>query len=173
MRKIALGIILFAVIIQGRGWGQPAKSARTERISSAAGPARLTPRELTSRAEIVAVGTITGIQSAWSNDRSRITTRATLRVDELLEGTTSGGSITLVYPGGEVGGEGEKYTHIASFARNEEVVVFARRLGDDCRIVGGEEGKVSIHKNSITGKKMVSGVMSLDQFKSDVSAAGR
>lgn len=130
---------------------------------------KLTLQELATRSEIVAVGSIAGLRSEWNNDKSRIITRATLRVDEYVKGDPGQKTITLVYPGGEVGREGEVYSHIATFQNDEEVMVFAGKDQEgNFRVTGGDQGKMKINKDNASGKKMVSSTMSVDDLKTQV-----
>jgi hypothetical protein len=130
-------------------------------------PSRLTTQQLTLRADIVAVGTVSDLRSEWTSDHTRILTRATLRVGEVVKGDPGSSTITVVYPGGEVGTVGELYSHTVSFSKNEEVVVFAGRDRDgNFRVVGGDQGKMRITKES--GRNMVSPTMSVEELKSQV-----
>ena len=87
----------------------------------------LTTEQLTDRAEIVVIGKVTALNSAWSSDRKKIFTRVTLTVEQYLKGDQSLHTLTLVVPGGEVNETGEVYSHVARFKSNEDVVVFAQR----------------------------------------------
>jgi len=130
-----------------------------------------TTQELAVRSEVVAVGEVAGVQSEWTADKRRIVTRATVRVDEYLKGGGGQSSITLVYPGGEVGKVGELYSHTVSFRDHESVVVFAKRDREGSfRVMGGDQGKMTIRRDASTGKSMVSATMSVDELKSRVKA---
>jgi hypothetical protein len=126
---------------------------------------QLQTAELTRQADIVVVGKVAGVHSSWNGDRTRIQTAVTVAVDQSLKGTAGAGSLTIVTPGGEIDGVGEYYSHTARFAKDENVVVFARRLTDGTlRVTGGEQGKVAVRQDAVTGARMVAGDMTLDAF---------
>ncbi|MEJ2542779.1 MAG: hypothetical protein P8Y99_01800, partial [Calditrichaceae bacterium] len=77
--------------------------------------------KLTKKADIIVTGKVTHKQSNWNENKTRIYTKTTIQVNELLKGKTSGKSIEVIYPGGEVGEVGELYTHMPTFENDEEV----------------------------------------------------
>ena len=106
---------------------------------------RMTVDELTKRADAVVVGKVTGLESEWSSDRSRIYTRVTLGVDRYLKGQGEGASITILTPGGEIGDVGEVYSHMPTFHKDENVVVFVEKDSEGrYRVAGGIQGKLMI-----------------------------
>jgi hypothetical protein len=121
--------------------------------------------ELTRQADLVVVGRVAEIRSSWNNERTRIQTAVTVAIDQSLKGVAGSGSVTILAPGGEVDGIGEYYSHTARFAKDENVVVFARREpGGQLRVTGGEQGKVAVRRDEATGARMVAGDMTLDAF---------
>lgn len=117
----------------------------------------LTTEELVQRADVVVVGKVTAMSSAWNSDRSRIYTRVTISVSQQIKGETSENSATVSIPGGEVDGIGEFYSHTASFKMDEEVVVFATKdRQGQLQVTGGNEGKTTVTKDETTGLRMVS-----------------
>ena len=139
--------------------------------SSSAQSKKNSEEALAKRAEIVAVGKVISKKAQWEDNRSHIVTYVTLSVSEYLKGG-AGGVVTIATPGGEVDGVGELYSHSASFIPDEEVVVFAKK---DKRgrflVTGGPEGKLSVMRDKTTGKAMVSGKRSLDDFAADIRHA--
>jgi hypothetical protein len=125
--------------------------------------------DLTKKAEVIVVGIVTDVRSEWNSDRTRIITKVSLDVDKYLKGETPGRTIVITHPGGEVGGVGELYSHTPSFAKGEEVFLFARKDSkNNLSIAGGNEGKFKVTKNELTGEKMVPGGMTLKMFTSRV-----
>ncbi len=128
--------------------------------------------ELARRAEVVAVGKVTGVQSEWNADQTMIRTRVTVSVDEFVKGNEPGGTLTLYVPGGEIGTVGEMYSHTPKFKGKEEVVVFAaKNFQGIYNVSGGSEGKFSVRRDETTGNRMVTETMSLEQLKNEVRAA--
>jgi hypothetical protein len=126
---------------------------------------------LAKKAEVVAVGKVTGLKAEW--DQNRIVTRVTMTVGEYLKGG-AGSVMTITSPGGEVDGVGEWYSHTARFAKDEEVVVFAEKdRKGNLRVTGGNEGKISIKKDASSGMSRVSDRVSLDDFKARIKESVR
>jgi hypothetical protein len=113
--------------------------------------------DLARRADVVVVGKVTGVTSEWSSDRSRIVSRVTVSIDQHIKGDESQNSVTISTPGGEVGGVGEVYSHMPRFKMDEQVIVFAAKdQRGVLRVVGGDEGKLTVTKDEVTGLQMVS-----------------
>jgi hypothetical protein len=134
----------------------------------------LTPEQLTARAELVAVGTVTALHSEWNAEATRIVTRVTLAVEHYLKGNRTENTLTVVVPGGEVGETGESYSHTARFRNSEHVVVFAESDGRGTyRITAGDRGKLSITEDPASRTAVVAEGLSLDVLKSRVRTAVR
>ena len=129
----------------------------------------ISTEDLAKRAEVVAVGKVSGLASRWNENHSRIFTRVTLSVDQYIKGGTAGQPLSIVVPGGEVDGVGEVYSHTATFRRDESVLVFAEKdKQGNYGVSAGREGKFSIRKDEGTGKAMVGGNLTLEQFTASV-----
>jgi len=134
----------------------------------------LSTKELTGMAEVVALGTVSGMKSEWNADRTRIFTRVRIDVREFLKGGTAGQPLVLLTAGGEVGDVGEIYSGVAHFRHGEEVVVFAKgKPGGDREVVGGAQGRVPVETDAVTGEKTVRGGVQIDEFRSDVKSAAQ
>jgi hypothetical protein len=129
--------------------------------------------QIARKADVIAVGRVTSMQSEWNADKSRIFTRVTLSVDQYLkEGSASSKTITVFTPGGEVGDVGEIYTHVPTFRRNEEVVVFLKKNdAAGYRVAAGMQGKYVIEKDPQTGQSIVAGKYPLSDFTDVVRKA--
>ena len=127
--------------------------------------------ELTRSADVVVVGKVTGVRSAWSADRSRIYSTVTLAVDQHIKGDESQRSITISTPGGEVDGVGEMYSHTAKFRMDEQVIVFAAKdRQGQLKVIGGDVGKLIVTKEERTGRLLVGGSESLTMVTSRLKA---
>jgi len=125
--------------------------------------------DLVKRSDVIVVGKVGRKASEWNEDKSRIQTRVSVTVDQTIKGSPAARTITVIVPGGEVGGVGEWYSHTAQFAVNEDVVVFAKKdKRGDYRVAGGEHGKVSLEKDGATGNLIVPNLGTLDQFTAQV-----
>ena len=135
---------------------------------------RLSAKEMTTMADVVALGNVSDMKSEWNADKSRIYTRVRIEVREFLKGGTPGQPLVLRTAGGEVGDVGEIYSGVAHFRPGEEVVVFAKgRPGEDGEVVGGAQGRVPVETDAVTGEKTVQGGVQIDEFRSDVKSAAQ
>ena len=129
----------------------------------------LSTQELTSRSDVVVIGTVSGMQSEWNSEKTRITTRVTIDVREFLKGGNGEQQITVLTPGGEIGDVGEMYSGAARFRHHEEVVVFGhKKTGHDHEVVGGDQGKVPVIEDKLTREKTVHRGIRLEDFRSEV-----
>lgn len=121
--------------------------------------------DLANQSDVVVVGKVSTLNSEWTSDRTRIQTRVVVSVSQVLKGDGTGAAVTIVTPGGEVDGVGELYSEMPTFKKEEDVLLFARRDSHgDLRVTSGQEGKVSLHKDEISGKMMAAGKESLDDI---------
>lgn len=125
--------------------------------------------QLAARAEVIAIGKVTGVESEWNESHTMIRTRVTLSVDQFVKGGSSQNAMTIYVPGGEIDGVGEIYSHMPTFRRDEDVVVFAEKDRENrYRVSAGSQGKFLVEKNSVTGKAMIAGGRSLDDLKAQL-----
>jgi len=123
--------------------------------------------DLAQRADVVVVGKVTEVRSEWSGDRGRIYSNVTVQVDEHIKGDDSQQSVVIATLGGEIDGVGEVYSHTARFKTNEQVIVFAAADRQGLlRVVGGDEGKLTVTKDESTGLQMVADREPLTAFTS-------
>lgn len=128
-------------------------------------PTAVEREELARRADVIVVGKVTAINSEWNSNRTRIQSRVTLSVDQHIKGEESGTSVTILTLGGEVDGVGEVYSHTARFKEDERVVVFAGKDRQGVlRVIGGDDGKLTVTKEEGTGRQFVADNESLEVF---------
>ena len=133
---------------------------------------QMSTNDLTTRADVVVVGKVAKIQSAWTSDKTRIVTNVSLAVDQQLKGEGTGSMLTLVTLGGEVDGVGEWYSHSARFKQGEEVVVFAKKdMNGRYRVSGGAQGKLPVSRDPEKGIALVAGQRTLEEFSASVRKA--
>lgn len=108
--------------------------------------------KLSKQADIIATGKVKQMISSWNANKTRIFTKATLEVDEMLKGDNNSSAIEVICPGGEVGEVGELYTHMPSFKDNEEVLVFLIKNKKEkyFNVLNGETGKISLIRDAHT-----------------------
>jgi hypothetical protein len=125
---------------------------------------------LTKGADVILIGKVSEQNSSWNEDRSRIYTNATIQVEEYLKGNTNEGSIVVTYLGGEVGDVGELYSHMPRFEDEEEVIVFLNKdqTASRYKVYNGEEGKISIVYDNITGEKVTTSNVKINSLKAQI-----
>jgi hypothetical protein len=134
----------------------------------------LTTEQLTAGADVVLVGKVSSQRSSWTADRKRIVTTVSIAVEEQLKGAIAAGTVTVTVPGGEVDGVGEWYSHTARFAKDEEVVVFARKDNEGTmRVAGGSQGKLTVTRDTEKGQARVGGLGTLQELTASVRKAAQ
>jgi hypothetical protein len=106
---------------------------------------------LTRRSSEIFHGQVTSIETVWNADRSRIYTRISVRVEELLKGTLNRSQIvTVTQLGGELDGLRLDYPGRAIFSKNENVVLFTKRgNNNDLVIIGLKQGKMTVEGGEV------------------------
>ncbi|PKQ19807.1 MAG: hypothetical protein CVT66_08075, partial [Actinobacteria bacterium HGW-Actinobacteria-6] len=104
----------------------------------------LTINRLTDDARTVVVAdcvsTVSRVVDPSVGPRSGIVTDVTLHVVDAISGT-SGDTITITQPGGEVDGIGLVVSELTAFSRNRRYVVF---VGSNGQVVGGAQGALAV-----------------------------
>jgi len=128
--------------------------------------------KLSKGADIILTGKVTQKISKWNENKTRIYTKATLKVDEFLKGNNNGSSVEVVYPGGEIDEVGEIYTHMPKFNDNEEVLGFLKkdRKQKEFKVLHGEEGKITVIRDSKTNEKMTRSNVHINALKSQIKS---
>ena len=129
-------------------------------------------KHLTAGADIIVTGKVAKQKSNWNANKTRIFTEATIQVDEYLKGNNKANSVTVTYPGGEVGGIGELYTHMPKFKNNEDVLVFLKKdkKTNSYKVYDGENGEVKIIKDQKTGERVTSSSVRINFLKDQIKS---
>ncbi len=115
--------------------------------------------ELTKKSDLIIVGKVQNIRSEWNRNKTRIYSKITLHVDQLVKGKSQGSEVTFLQPGGEIGTVGEVYSDIPRFKDKEDVLVFLEKAkyGLSYRVTGGMAGKFPVEVNTKLNQKTVGG----------------
>ncbi len=84
--------------------------------------------DLVGGAEAIVVGRVTKVLSSWSLDNRLIVTLVSIEVEETIKGRTSPRTIAVQLAGGQIGDLRLAVSDEPSFAADETVLVFLRRL---------------------------------------------
>jgi hypothetical protein len=125
-------------------------------------------KHITNNADVIVTGKVSEQKSSWDNNKTRIYTEATLQVDEYLKGNNNGALVVVTYPGGEVNGIGELYTHMPKFENDEDVLVFLKKDDKGYKVFGGEEGKIKIIKDTKTGERITTSNVRIEDLKTQI-----
>ena len=111
-------------------------------------------KNLSEGADLILTGKVIQKESSWNASKTRIYTKATLQVDEMLKGNNNANDVEVNYPGGEVGDVGELYTHMPQFEDNEEVLVFLIKdeKSNEYKVLNGQEGKITVIEDEKTNE---------------------
>ena len=128
--------------------------------------------ELSKGADVILTGKVTQQASSWNENKTRIYTRATIQVEEYIKGNNAGNTVTVKYPGGEVGEVGELYSHMPRFEDNEEVLVFLKKdeNNTDFKVYSGEGGKISVINDQRTGEKVTTSNLRISFLKAQIKS---
>jgi hypothetical protein len=127
-------------------------------------------KRLSQEADVIVTGKVTEKESSWNKSKTRIYTRTIIEVDESLKGTNNQISVEVISPGGEVGEVGELYSHMPRFSDDEEVLLFLKKNENnkDYKVLNGEEGKITVYRDSGSDKKITGSRALLKDLKSQI-----
>lgn len=129
-------------------------------------------KSLSDNAEIILTGKVVEQKSEWNSDRSRIFTKVIISVEEYLKGGQNQSAITVTHPGGEVDEVGEIYSHVPRFYDDENVLLFLQKEKDNVnfRVVAGEDGKISLMVDKMTGERMTPDRKNISAYKKQIKS---
>jgi len=117
--------------------------------------------QLTQQAERIVVGEVTSVRSAWDAKHERILSTIEVKVSEAWKGTMpSGGTVTIVQPGGVADGIEMRVHGMPAFAAGERAVLFLRGGATQTQaaaVVGMGQGKRGLKFDSASKRWMVDG----------------
>jgi hypothetical protein len=104
--------------------------------------------ELAEKADMIVLGTVIQLESAWNAKYTAIHTDVTLAVERVLAGPAEQ-EVTLQVAGGSVRGIGMRTSHDATFQVGERVIVFLDRRAVPSTVVGMQQGKFAVTGNRV------------------------
>ncbi|MCK8496427.1 MULTISPECIES: hypothetical protein [Myxococcus] len=123
--------------------------------ASATTQLRVDVTQLSQEADAVVHGVVRRVESRWSGDGRRIVTDIEVQVTDPLKGQP-GSTVLVTQPGGEVGDVGQTVHGLATFKKDEEVVVFLRKRGASAfRVAGMAQGKFQVRRDEAGKPAMV------------------
>ncbi|WP_163999544.1 matrixin family metalloprotease [Pyxidicoccus caerfyrddinensis] len=99
---------------------------------------------LTRGSDLVVRGRVVRASSRWLPGTGRIVTDVELAVDETLMGAVARDALSIVQPGGTVGGVRQQVSGAAGLWPGEEVVLFLVRGLDGLQVVGLSQGRFRV-----------------------------
>lgn len=153
--RLLLGAILLVLIFHFEAYSQTLQSEI---------------KNLSKGADLIVTGKVVDQKSLWNSDKSKIYTQVTIQVDEFLKGSNNQDRIVITHLGGEVGNIGETYSHVPTFQKNEDVLVFASKSSKDesLRVLNGEDGKLTLYQDKNTGEKVTSKNIKASELKKEI-----
>lgn len=137
-----------AVLLLALGWANDAFSDI----------AHVTTPEMAAGADDIITGTVTSVESRWTRG-GRIYTDVIVEVQDTAKGNLNKSSnISLSVIGGRVGGFVYQPSEMPTFSKDEQVLLYLRRLANDRLVLyGGARGKFVVVTDEKTGKACVQG----------------
>ena len=159
LRTVIAAVITASLLLSACSAPQPPDSGTTSGLVE-----KLTLKELVAQSDWIVIGTVTGKESQWTADHSRIFTSVTVSVEEWVKGGPGENEIVITTPGGQVGEAFEWEEDAAGFEEGERVLVYLR-LNDDgtASVFGGWQGKFVVTKD----RKVARGELSLSDLSLD------
>ena len=114
--------------------------------------------EMATRAEVIALGTVEKVESAWTPDGRMIVTTATIEIEKGLKGGPWR-RVSIRIPGGRVGDQTMVASGAPTFREGERLVVFLEKPGavpeTPFSIVGWNLGKMTVRRDARTDLDIV------------------
>lgn len=104
--------------------------------------------ELARQADTIVLGTVTHQESAWDAQHTSIHTDVTVAVERAIVGTP-GSEVTFRVRGGVIDGMGMRTSNDPVFRDGERVLLFLDTTSEPARVVGLEQGKVTVQDNTV------------------------
>lgn len=117
---------------------------------------KISLEDLSREADVIVIGDIKEGESRWNLWRTMIYTYSTLSVEKYIKGTGSE-TLTIITKGGEVGDYGVWVEDVPLFTKNETVLVFLKKEGNEFSVAGWAQGKYVVENESvrdISGEKV-------------------
>ena len=129
-------------------------------------------KKLSQKADVILIGKVVKKESAWNTSKSRIFTKTTIQVEEYLKGKDNGNTLEVIYPGGEIDGVGEIYTHMPKFENDEEALLFLKKdkKNKAYRVLSGEAGKIKIQKDKKNNEKVPASNLQIQSVKKQIKS---
>ncbi len=108
---------------------------------------------LTRESDVIAIGDIKEVESSWNLWRTMINTHSTLSVEKYIKGGEGAETLTIVTEGGTVGESSVWVEDVPVFMKNETVLVFLKRAGNDFSVVGWIQGKYIVENGEVRNLK--------------------
>lgn len=129
-------------------------------------------KKLSQKADVILIGKVVKKESAWNTSKSRIFTKTTIQVEEYLKGKDNGNTLEVIYPGGEIDGVGEIYTHMPKFENDEEALLFLQKdkKSKAYEVLNGEVGKIKIQKDKKNNEKVPASNLQIQSVKKQIKS---
>ncbi|MBP1687352.1 MAG: hypothetical protein H6Q33_3495 [Deltaproteobacteria bacterium] len=129
---------------------------------------------LANTADVVALGVCVSSESAWDAQHRFIETTIRFQPTRSFKGVAAG-PLTIKVLGGQIGTEGMTVSHSTTMAVREEAVLFLQRsrFGAYFVVAGGPNGKLPVQRDPHTGRRLIRGTLSLDDFEQLITRGAR
>jgi len=131
----------------------------------------LSTEELTMNSEVVIIGEVEEKVSFWSDDRKKIFTRITVKIEEKVRGESLEERVEVEHEGGEIGGIGLRVSDVPSFSKGERVLLFLKGMAKKKLLLSSGKEAIQTDSKPETVKEIFS-IVGLAQGKYTVHPSG-
>ncbi len=112
---------------------------------------------LVARADQISVVDVVSVKAAWNAEHDRIVTTVDVAVVDCWKGSAAPAShVTVVQPGGTVGGLTMRIDGMPHFSPGERALLFLRGSAERASVVGMAQGKRPLSREAGSGRWLVS-----------------
>jgi hypothetical protein len=112
---------------------------------------------LVARADQISVVDVVSVKAAWNAEHDRILTTVDVAVVDCWKGAAAPAShVTVVQPGGTVGGLTMRIDGMPHFSPGERALLFLRGSAERASVVGMAQGKRPLSREATSGRWLVS-----------------
>lgn len=131
----------------------------------------LSTEELTMSSEVVIIGEVEEKISFWSDDRKKIFTRITVKIEEKVKGESLEERVEVEHEGGEIGGIGLRVSDVPSFSKGEKVLLFLKGIAKKRLLLSSGKEAIQTDSKPETVKEIFS-IVGLAQGKYTIHPSG-
>ncbi len=109
---------------------------------------KMSVEDMTKEADVIVIGDIKEVESRWNFWRTEVHTYSTVSVEKYIKGTGPG-TLTIITEGGTGGDLSVWVEDTPVFTKNENVLVFLKKAGDEFSVASWAQGKYIVENEEV------------------------